>query len=125
MHVYAPEVTGSYIPIEWKISKSGAVLAYDTTFPAFENLHLPAVQETLPVYSGTFRLTRDMTIGQGREIRSFLSAEGELTVEGSFRYQACDDKFCYPPKTIPLKWVLDIDRHDTKRAPENLRRKNQ
>jgi len=125
LHVYAPEVTGSYIPIEWRISKSAAILPYDTSFPASENLHLPAVQETLPVYSGTFRLTRDVTIGQGREIRSFLSPEGKLTVEGSFRYQACDDKFCYPPQTIPIKWVFGVERHDTQRAPESLRRKEQ
>jgi hypothetical protein len=122
LHVYAPEVTGSYIPIEWKIKPSGAVLPYNIDFPASQNMHLPAVQETLPVYSGTFRLTRDLTIGQGREIRSFLTTDGELAVEGIFRYQACDDKFCYPPKTIPLKWIFGVERHDAQRSPENLRR---
>jgi hypothetical protein len=123
LHVYAPEVGGSYIPIDWSLSENGSFLPYDTQYPDSENLHLPAVQETLPVYSGTIRLTRDLTIGQGREIRPFLSAEGKLTVEGSFRYQACDDKFCYPPKTIPIQWVFDVERHDTERAPESLRRK--
>jgi hypothetical protein len=123
MHVYAPQVGGNYIPVDWRITTSGAILSYKTAFPASENLHLPAVQETLPVYSGKFRLTRDLTIGQSREIRPFLSPEGKLTVEGSFRYQACDDKFCYPPKTVPVQWVFDVESHDRQRAPENLRRK--
>lgn len=46
----------------------------------------------------------------------------ELIVEGAFRYQACDDKECYPPQTIPLKWRLKVEKLDRQRAPAELQR---
>jgi hypothetical protein len=32
-----------------------------------------------------------------------VAAAGEHTVEGSLKYQACDNAACYPPKTLPVK----------------------
>lgn len=122
MHVYAPEVEGGYIPIDWEMPESKGWLAFPASYPAARKLHLPAIDETVPVYEGSIQLARELTIGQNREIRPLLR-DGQLTVEGSFRYQACDDKMCYPPETIPLKWTFRLEQHDRQRAPEQLRRK--
>ncbi len=32
-----------------------------------------------------------------------IAAAGEHAVEGSLRYQACDNAACYPPRTLPVK----------------------
>jgi DsbC/DsbD-like thiol-disulfide interchange protein len=122
MHVYAPGAQG-YIPIDWKVAESKAWLAHSPSYPPSEKLHLPAIQETVPVYQGRLRLARDLTIGQEREIAPVLNAARELVIEGSFRYQACDDKQCFPPQTVPLKWSFRVDRLDTQRAPADLQRK--
>ena len=122
MHVYAPGVEGGYIPIEWQMPDSTGWLAHPPSLPASEKLRLPAIQETVPVYQGRFRLTRDLTIGQRQEIGPLVGPQGELVVEGSLRYQACDDKVCYMPETVPLKWVFRMEQQDPERAPAELRR---
>lgn len=121
MHVYAPGVEGGYIPIDWKQPESPAWLVFPASYPPSRRLHLKAIGETVPVYQGRFRVIRDLTIGQDREIAPFL-VDGKITVEGSFRYQACDDKICYPPQTVPLKWRFRAERHDVQRSPAALQR---
>lgn len=115
MHVYAPGVTGGYIAVEWKMSESPSWRALAVAWPASRMLHLPVIQETVPVYESRVRLTRDLTFGQP-------VAPGPLIAEGAFRYQACDDKACYPPQTIPLKWTFHVERLDSQRAPRELQR---
>jgi hypothetical protein len=47
--------------------------------------------DKLSVYTGEFVL------------RAHISAPaGEHLMQGALRYQACDSKSCYPPKTIPV-----------------------
>ena len=35
-----------------------------------------------------------------------VAAAGEHTIDGSLRYQACDNAACYPPKTLPVQVVF-------------------
>jgi hypothetical protein len=46
-----------------------------------------------------------------------------LTVERTFRYQACDSEKCYLPRSVPLKWIFKIDKLDSQRGPAELQRK--
>ena len=107
MHVYAPDVEGTYIPITWRMSASPAWTAKDPSYPQSKKLHLEAIDETVPVYEGAIKLTRDLAIGSAKDIQPLLH-NGELTVEGTFRYQACDDRMCYRPETVPLKWTFRV-----------------
>jgi cytochrome c biogenesis DsbD-like protein/AhpC/TSA family protein len=123
IHVYAPGVEGGYIPIEWKIFDTPGWLAQDVAYPAARKLHLPVIHETVPVYEGRLRLTRDLIVGQTPEFGPLAAPDRHITVEGSFRYQACDDKECYPPETIPLTWTFPAVPLDSQRAPRELQRK--
>lgn len=123
MHVYAPDVEG-YIPIDWRIEEAEGLRVYGAEYPEAEMLHLPAIEETVPVYEGTFRLVRDVMIGQPKEIDHLLSVDGTVTIKGSLRYQACDDKVCYLPETVPLEWKVRFEEHDRTRAPEELRKRS-
>lgn len=51
--------------------------------------------EALSVYTGTFSVLVQVHAGAGRH-----------TVHGRLHYQACDDRTCNPPKTLPL--TLDV-----------------
>lgn len=121
MHVYAPGVTG-YIPVDWKIAESPLARAADAVYPDGKVMRLEAIRETVPVYEKKVRLTRDIVFAQEKEL---LAAQGSpvLKVEGSFRYQACDDKVCFPPETVPLEWTFELKRHDGTRVPPELRRR--
>lgn len=97
MHVYAPGVEG-YIPIDWKMENSSLAEAHAPEFPKPEKLYLKAIDETVPAYRNRFRLIRDVTIT--------APASGPVTLDGSLRYQACDDRVCYIPQTLRLHWMF-------------------
>jgi peroxiredoxin len=103
MHVYAPGVPG-YIPIEWKIKESGATSASDVRYPRSEQIHLEAIQETVPVYRGRFQLRGVITLAEDSELRHQIDNLGNFVVVAGLRYQACDDHTCYLPQNLPMKW---------------------
>jgi hypothetical protein len=73
----------------------------------------------------TFRLTEDIVTGYESQIRPLLDAKGELTLRGTLRYQACDDRMCYLPATVPLEWTFGYRALDRARsAPAELQRKD-
>ena len=122
MHVYAPGVEG-YIPIDWTMQESDAASVHEVNFPKSQKLHLPAIDETVPAYTGHFRLTRDVTIGAADKVKPLADGSGHFTLEGTLRYQACDDRVCYIPQNLPVKWTLQFQDLDRQRVPEELQRK--
>ena len=75
----------------------------------------------MPNYTGNFRVSRQLTLAS-QQVLSKQATEGELTVTGSFRYQACNDNVCFPPESVPLTWKLIIESHDRERVPKELQR---
>jgi hypothetical protein len=122
MHVYAPGVAG-YIPIEWSMAPGEAIIAHPVVTPPSKKLHLPAIDETVSVYGGQFRLVREITIAKDAKLKPLLDSSGNLTIAGTFRYQACDNRMCYIPQTVPVKWTIHIDAHDRQRVPAPLQKK--
>lgn len=51
--------------------------------------------DKLDVYAGAFSIKLPV-----------IAAAGEHTVDGSLRYQACDNASCYPPRTLPVKIIF-------------------
>jgi hypothetical protein len=123
MHVYAPGVSDGYIPIDWKMADSPGFKAGAVNYPKPRTIRLEVIKETVPAYIGSLRLVRDIVIGTDQLVKPLLNAANELTVEGSLRYQVCDDRECYPPATLPLKWVLQFEPLDRQRVPAELQRK--
>ena len=102
MHVYAPGVEKPYLPILIAFpAKQDAVSVGPIKFPAAKKVHLPAIDETVPVYSGTFSLSFDVTL---KDPKSPADVTAEL------KYQTCDDRICYRPVTLPLTWHIDPAR---------------
>jgi hypothetical protein len=60
--------------------------------------------EKLSVYSGDVVIT-------GRLIAPPHAATGTYTVHGDFKYQACDNNACYPPKTVPISFNVKVGSH--------------
>ena len=63
LHVYAPGVEG-YIPVDLAVQGSADVVVHPAVYPASKMLHLAAIDETVPVYTGSFRVLREVTIGK-------------------------------------------------------------
>jgi peroxiredoxin len=115
VHVYAPSVDG-YIPIEWKIEENGASATQEVHYPSFEKLYLQPIHESVPVYRGHFRLRGLITIASNEKLASLVDTSGNFPVDATLLYQACDERTCYPPERLPIKWMfhyLGFDRQGT------------
>jgi DsbC/DsbD-like thiol-disulfide interchange protein len=102
MHVYAPGQEG-YIAIVLTLDTDASFEAAKAKYPAGEKLFMPLLNETQLVYAKPFRITQAVTF------RS-QAAPGPRTIKGTLRYQACDDKICYRPTSIPIEWTVDESR---------------
>ena len=122
MHVYAPSVQG-YIPIRFDIEPSPYFTAHTTEYPPAEELFLAAIKETVPVFQGGFQVRQDITMLGNDVLEPVLKGNSEVKIRGKLRYQACDDKICYLPQTIPLEWTLKLDPLDRQRVPEPIQHK--
>jgi peroxiredoxin len=122
MHVYAPGVQG-YIPIEWKLEGGTEAKLHAFEYPASQMIHLKVIGETVPVYRDRIRINREITFGPEDALKPLVGAGGDLTLKGSFRYQACDDRECYIPQTVPLEWHFHFEGLERERVPEQLQRK--
>ena len=124
MHVYAPGVTG-YIPIDWQLEATGVAKAFPVQYPPAQKVHLKVINETVLVYRGRVRITREITFGQENSVKPQVTPSGELVLKGSLRYQACDDRECYLPETAPLEWRFHFQAMERERVPAELQRKAQ
>ena len=104
VHVYAPGAQ-HYIPVSLELDGSRYFHAEPVKYPKPQVLYLPTIKETVPVFEGKFRITQDLATWD----RDVIGTMSELKVKGRLRYQACDDKICYLPETIPLEWTFKID----------------
>jgi hypothetical protein len=79
-------------------------------------MELKAIGERQPVYTGEVRLLRDITVGSPAEVQKLRQPDGTIRITGSFRYQACDDKQCFLPETVPVAWTVSYEEFDRQRA---------
>ncbi len=55
----------------------------------------------LDVYQGAITIRTRFQAPRG-------ASPGKATLRGKLRYQACDDKACYPPVTVPVEALVEI-----------------
>ena len=101
-------------PAHWDMHP--AQLFTDVAWPRSKTLHIKSLNENMAVYEKRLKLIREVTIPSDESLRTATDAHGMMTLEGVFRYQACDAKTCYPPESVPLQFQIQILRHDTQRA---------
>jgi hypothetical protein len=122
VHVYAPGAE-NYRVTELRLRPTPDLKASAAAYPPAKELYLPAIQERVPVFEGTFRVQQELTASNSRELLSALDANGKsVEIQGEFRYQACDDRICYLPASVPVKWQLQILPLERQRASEAIQR---
>lgn len=113
MHVYAPGASG-YRPITLAIDPQPDLIVHPLEYPKPEMLFFAPLAETVPVYQKPFRLVQDVTVSASPRAEARLKQAGTLTISGTVAYQACDDKVCFVPVTVPVSWTLDVKGVDGK-----------
>jgi len=115
VHVYAPGATG-YIPVAIALQPQAGLVVRGARFPKAEDYFFEPLNEHVPVYQHPFRIVQDVMLDPSREAAAGLKDMTSLTITGTFEYQACDDKVCFTPQSIPLSWTIGVKPLDNERA---------
>lgn len=107
-HINAEKPSMEYLiptKIEWT-SKEVKLLGIQ--YPPAERYTFSfAPEKPLDVYQGAVTIRSRFQVPRG-------TAPGKLTLRGKLRYQACDDKACYPPVNIPVEVPVEISKRTKK-----------
>ena len=96
MHVYAPGAKG-YTAVSLRFASAPGVKVTAARFPKPEDFYFAPAKEHLPVYQQTFDITASATV-----------PANATTLDGTLTYQACDDRLCYTPQTLPVTFNLTM-----------------
>ena len=100
------------VPTKLSVNPPTNILIAKLTYPAGEDRSFPfSPGDKLNVYTGDFAVT-----GLVRAART--TPPGTYRVKGLLKYQACDDRACYPPGQLPVAFDVKI----TKAASSGTRR---
>ena len=107
MHVYAPG-KHDYQVVALTLTPQPWAKLEPTKYPPSEKYYFEPLNETVEVYSKPFRLTREVTLIDTPEARKALSGQSAITIAGQLEYQACDDKICYQPGKVPVRFEVTL-----------------
>lgn len=108
VHVYAPG-NDNYTPVALTIDPQPGLVSGASHHPKAVELFFAPLKERVRVFSSAFRLEREMTITPAATALG-PTPNQTITIKGALVYQACDDKVCYLPQTLPLTWTVGITR---------------
>ena len=107
MHVYAPGAE-KYRVVTIEIEPQPFVRLLPIQYSASEIYFFEPLNERVPVYQKPFTLLQEVVPEVSREARAAFEGKDTLTLTGSLEYQACDDRICYNPVSVPLSWTVKL-----------------
>ena len=96
MHINSDTPKSEFlIPTKLRFMPPTDIAVGKLEYPKAEELELSFSKEKLSVYTGDFRIKAQVNASRS-------ATTGPYTVHGELKYQACNDKACFPPKTIEI-----------------------
>jgi len=102
MHVYAPGTT--YRAIVVTLDRHPSLKPSKLTYPKPSIYFFKPLNERVLVFSDPFTLTMNIQVG------TVPAKAAPLKIAGTLSYQACDDRVCYLPESVPLQWTIPVTR---------------
>ena len=102
MHVYAPGT--NYRAITVTLDRNPSLKLSKAEYPKPEIYIFKPLKEQVLVYSQPFKLKMNVAVGM------VPARTTRLKITGALSYQACDDRVCYLPESVPLEWNLAVAR---------------
>lgn len=118
LHVYAPGAA-DYRVISFTMDPNPVVTMQPMQYPESETYFFEPLDERVPVFQRPFRLVQTMSVSAARETRAALEGVESVTISGTLEYQACDDRVCYNPQSIPVSHDVSLRQLDTERTTVN------
>lgn len=102
MHVYAPGT--KYRAISVMLNRNPLLKPSKAEYPKPSIYLFKPLKEQVLVYSDPFKLRMNVAVG------TIPLKTTRVKVTGTLSYQACDDRVCYLPESVPLEWNLAVAR---------------
>jgi len=104
-HINSNHPNSAYlIPTALKLDAPTDIAIGKIDYPQGRNLSFAfAPDEKLNVYSGDFAVK--VTVHP-----LHTAMPGKYNVRGQLRYQACDDRACYPPRNLPVRFEVQVKK---------------
>src|SRR5262245_58845909 len=115
IHVYAPGAK-DYKIINFRIDANPILSTRPLQYPAAEIYQFKPLNERVPVFQKPFRLVQSMAVSTSADARAALKGVETVTISGALEYQACDDRLCFNPRSIPVSYTVKLRPLDTERA---------
>lgn len=115
VHVYAPGARG-YQVIALRMAPVPFVRVRPTRYPKSEIYYFVPLKEHVETYQGPFALRTSVVLDQSPEARRRLAGMTTLTLHGTLDYQACNDRLCFTPVSLPVTFTVVLDRPPSGRS---------
>lgn len=109
IHVYAPG-EHSYKIVRVNLEPDPRLVTRPVEYPPSEIYFFAPLKERVPVFQMPFTLTQSMSVSTAPEHRAALAKVSRMTIRGTLDYQACDDRVCFLPKSIPVSYTVRLRR---------------
>ena len=107
IHLYAPGAK-DYRTIALNIAAQPGIRVLPVQFPASRTYFFKPLNEHVPVYQRPFTLVQEVILEGTQQAQAALRGKENVTLTGTLDYQACDDKQCFNPASVPLSWTLTL-----------------
>ena len=107
IHVYAPGASG-YRVITFNPEAQPFIRVTPIAYPQSEIYFFRPLNERVPVYQKRFTLLQEAVLDGSPKTQAALRGQESVTLKGTLEYQACDDKLCFNPESVPLSWTLAL-----------------
>ena len=108
-HLQANPASAEFlIPLRFQLRAKGGVRATIPVYPPGEPYRVEGMPSELMTYYGTFEIVVHLRAGDSAK-------PGDRTLRGTLRYQACDERSCRFPASVPVSVavrVVDRRAHD-------------
>ncbi len=91
----------SLIPTVLTFMPPAGVTVPEVVFPGTIDFSILGIEGTQAVFEKTILIGVTLTVDK-------TVAPGRISVPARFRYQGCDDRSCYAPKTLDVAWTFDV-----------------
>ena len=99
------------LPTVLSVNPPTNILIAKVTYPPGEDRSFPfSPTEKLNVYTGDFAVTGLVRAARG-------TPPGTYRVRATLKYQACDDRACYPPGDLPVAFDVRVTKAASTKAP--------
>lgn len=101
-HVQANPVLNRFlIPIVLTVEADTDVVPGTPAYPEPKTMRLEGSDEDLVIYDGVFEIRLPLKVANSASAKP-------VSLAGTLRYQACDDRHCLFPTTVPVGLRLEI-----------------